>query len=139
MVAQRWGADDGESLVLDEGSALWERLNGRIAPHFGRVEVLARLKRSPAGLLARIDRKNGWQIAEVIGEDGPRGVQRLLNAAVWDAEDVRDQLRAYVIEHLGDTASGALGTTAANSLAAPLGVAEGEHRCANGRDGRAGR
>src|SRR5262249_10921317 len=82
--------------------------NERIAPHFGRVEVPARLKRSPAGLLARIDRKNGWQIAGVIGEDGPRGVQRLLNAAAWDAEDVRDELRASVIEHLGDTASGVL-------------------------------
>ena len=35
-------------------------------------------------------------------------MQRLLNAAVWDAEEVRDDLRAYVIEHLGDAESGVL-------------------------------
>ena len=108
MVAERWEADDGESLVLDEGSALWERLHERIAQRFGRVEVRARLKRYLAGLLARIERKNGWQLAEAIGEAGPQGVQRLLNAAVWDAEAVRDDLRAYVLEHLGDTESGVL-------------------------------
>jgi SRSO17 transposase len=108
MVAERWEADDGEALVLDEGSALWKRLYERIAQHFGRVEVRARLKRYLAGLLARIDRKNGWQIAEAIGEDGPQGVQRMLNAAIWDAEAVRHDLRAYAIEHLGDAESGVL-------------------------------
>jgi hypothetical protein len=108
MEAERWEADAGESVVLGEGAALWERLYERIAQHFGRVEVRARLQRYLAGLLARIDRKNGWQIAEAIGEAGPQGVQRLLNAAVWDGEAVRDELRAYVIEHLGDAASGVL-------------------------------
>jgi SRSO17 transposase len=108
MVAARWEADAGELLVLDEGSALWERLYERIAQHFGRVEVRARLKRYLAGLLARMDRKNGWQIAETIGEDGPQGVQRLLNSAVWDADKVRDELRAYVVEHLSDADSGVL-------------------------------
>ena len=108
MEAERWEADAGEALVLDEGAALWERMYERIAAHFGRVEVRARLKRYLAGLLARVERKNGWQLAEAIGEAGPQGVQRLLNAAVWDAEAVRDELRAYVIEHLGDAASGVL-------------------------------
>jgi SRSO17 transposase len=108
MVAERWEADAGESLVLDEGAALWERLYERIVQHFGRAEVRARLKRYLAGLLARVDRKNGWQIAEAIGEDGPQGVQRLLNRAVWDADKVRDELRAYVVEHLGDAEGGVL-------------------------------
>jgi SRSO17 transposase len=108
MVAERWEADAGESLVLDEGSATWERLHERIAHRFGRAEVRARVRRYLAGLLARIDRKNGGQIAEASGEQGPPGVQRLLNAAAWDAEDVRDDLRGYVIEHLGDVASGVL-------------------------------
>jgi SRSO17 transposase len=53
------------------------------------------------GLLSPIERKNGWQVAEYLGEPGPQGVQRLLNAADWDADAVRDDLRAYVIEHLG--------------------------------------
>src|SRR5262249_55843534 len=59
-------------------------------------------------LLGRVERKNGWQLAEAIGEAGPQGVQRLLTAATWDAEGVRDDLRAYVIEHFGDEASGVL-------------------------------
>jgi SRSO17 transposase len=59
------------------------------------------------GLLGPVERKNGWQLAEYLDETGPQGVQRLLNAADWDVEAVRDDLRAYVIEHLGD-ASGVL-------------------------------
>jgi SRSO17 transposase len=47
-------------------------------------------------------------LAEAIGEAGPRGVQRLLSAATWDADAVRDDLRAYVVDHLGDPASGVL-------------------------------
>jgi SRSO17 transposase len=108
MVAARWEADTGESLVLEKGAALWERLYERIAHRFGRAEVRARVRRYLAGLLAQIGHKNGWQIAEAIGEAGPQGVQRRLNAATWDADAVRDDLRAYVMEHLGDTESGVL-------------------------------
>jgi hypothetical protein len=57
-VGQGGEADAGEAVVLDE-RAVWERLCERIAQHFGRVEVRARLKRYLAGLLARIERKNG--------------------------------------------------------------------------------
>ena len=53
-------------------------------------------------MLERVERKNGWQLAEQLGERHPRGVQRLLDAARWDAEAVRDDLRAYVVEHVGD-------------------------------------
>jgi SRSO17 transposase len=77
-------------------------LHARIAPHFRRPEVRARAERFLAGLLAPVERRNGWQLAEVLGEHGPDGVQRLLRTARWDAEAVRDDLRAYVIEHLGD-------------------------------------
>jgi hypothetical protein len=77
-------------------------LHGRIAPRFRRAEVRARARRYLAGLLTRVERKNGWQLAEETGERHPRGVQRLLDAARWDAEAVRDDLRAYVVEHLGD-------------------------------------
>jgi SRSO17 transposase len=54
------------------------------------------------GLLSPVERKNGWQLAEQLHERGPHGVQRLLNAADWDADAVRDDLRAYVVDHLGD-------------------------------------
>jgi len=78
-----------------------DALHARIAPRFYRSEVRDRAKRYLLGLLGRAERKNGWQVAEAVGEAGPQGVQRLLNQARWDADAVRDDLRAYVIEHLG--------------------------------------
>jgi SRSO17 transposase len=54
------------------------------------------------GLLSPVAGKNSWTIAETAGEATPDGMQRLLNDAVWDADKVRDDLRGYVVEHLGD-------------------------------------
>lgn len=85
-----------------------QELHGRIAHRFARSEVRERAKRYLRGLLGRVERKNGWQLAEAIGEADPQGVQRLLNAAKWDADLVRDDLRDYVLEHLGDEDSGVL-------------------------------
>ena len=48
------------------------------------------------------ERKNGWQVAEAVGDRRPHGVQHLLGRAVWEADAVRDDLQAYVREHLGD-------------------------------------
>jgi SRSO17 transposase len=79
-----------------------EQLNTRIAPRFARPEVRARVGRYLFGLLGALERKNGWRMAEHLGESTPDGVQRLLNAARWDADEVRDDLRAYVVEHFGD-------------------------------------
>jgi SRSO17 transposase len=79
-----------------------EALHARIAGRFRRSEVRERVGRYLAGLLERVERKNGWQLAEHLGEAGPHGVQRLLNAARWDAGAVRDDLRAYVSDQLGD-------------------------------------
>lgn len=61
-----------------------------------------------AGLLGRVERKNSLQMAEQMGERGPQGTQRLLNAARWDADAVHDELRDYVVEYLGDEQSGVL-------------------------------
>lgn len=78
-----------------------DALHARIAGRFARAEVRERARRYLAGLLDRVDRKNGWQLAEHLGETGPQGVQRLLNRAHWDTDAVRDDLRAYVVEYLG--------------------------------------
>jgi SRSO17 transposase len=96
------------AVAVAEGQAGLRGLHARIAGRFARPEVRARARRYLDGLLGRVERKNGWQLAEALGEAGPQGVQRLLNAATWDAEGVRDDLRAYVVEHLGDAASGVL-------------------------------
>jgi SRSO17 transposase len=73
----------------------------RIAPCFARSETRSRSQRYVAGLLSRTERKNGWQLAEQGGERHPRGVQRLLDEAVWDADAVGTEVRRYVVDHLG--------------------------------------
>jgi len=54
------------------------------------------------GLLSGVERKNGWQLAEQTGYTQPRSIQRVLDRSVWDAEAVRDDLRAYIVEELGE-------------------------------------
>ena len=98
---------DGLATVAGWSGALGE-LHERIGRRFSRSEARDRVKRYLAGLLERIERKNGWQMAEAIGERDPQGVQRLLNSARWDAEAVRDDLREYVVEHLADEETGVL-------------------------------
>jgi SRSO17 transposase len=94
--------------AIDRWTRRFEQLHGRIADRFARSEARERVKRYLLGLLGRVERKNGWQLAEAIGEDEPLGVQRLLNSAKWDADAVRDDLREYVVEHLADAQSGVL-------------------------------
>ncbi len=79
-----------------------ERLHARIAPRFTRPEPRRRALAYLKGIVSTIERKNGWQLAEHAGESRPDGMQRLLNSAVWDADLVRDDLRTYILEHLGD-------------------------------------
>ncbi|MFI6458482.1 IS701 family transposase [Streptosporangium amethystogenes] len=78
-----------------------DALFGRVAARFGRVEPRRQARAYMTGLLAPVERKNGWQLAEAAGDAAPDRMQRLLNSARWDAREVRDDLRAYVVEHLG--------------------------------------
>jgi SRSO17 transposase len=79
-----------------------EALHARIAGRFARAEPRRRALAYLRGLLGNVTRKNGWQLAEHAGEATPDGMQRLLATADWDPDLVRDDLRAYVVEHLGD-------------------------------------
>lgn len=78
--------------------ALIEVVSGR----FGRAEPRRRVGAYVRGLLAGLERKNGWTLAEHAGAVSPDGMQRLLRTAGWDADGVRDDLRGYVLEHLGE-------------------------------------
>jgi SRSO17 transposase len=80
-------------------------LHERIRPRFGRIEPRRRALGYLQGLLGALERKNSWWLAEQAGELTPDGMQRLLNGAGWDADGVRDDLREYVVEHLGDPAA----------------------------------
>lgn len=88
--------------TLREWATELDAVGERIASHFPRVEPRQRALRYLRGLLSDVERKNGWQMAEHLGEVTPFAVQHLLGRAVWDAGAVRDELIRYVRENLGD-------------------------------------
>src|ERR671912_2052887 len=79
-----------------------DALAARIAPRFVRAEPRRRALSYLRGLLAPLERKNGWQLAEAAGDVSPAAMQDFLTRTRWDAEAVRDDLQDYVVEHLGD-------------------------------------
>jgi SRSO17 transposase len=79
-----------------------DELLGRIAGRFGRVEPRRRAKAFVCGLLADLPRKNCWTIAEHAGDASPDGMQHLLARAVWDHDGVRDDVRGYLVDQLGE-------------------------------------
>src|SRR6266700_7033727 len=104
-----WTTEDqtvaaGHSVDVDPAwwQELLDELLGRVAGRFGRVEPRRRARAFVRGLLADLPRKNCWTIAEHAGDPNPDGMQHLLGRAVWDHDKVRDDLRDYVIDHLGD-------------------------------------
>lgn len=92
MEEQGNGANPEEEL-LQRAAAELAQVQARIGAHFRRAEARLRAGRFLQALLAPVERKHGWQLAEELGEQGPRGVQRLLGEADWDEEAVRDDLR----------------------------------------------
>lgn len=89
-------------MVLDRAVAELDVLMGRIGGRFCRSEPRARAREYVSGLVAGLERKNGWTLAERAGEVCPNGMQRLLRRADWDIDGVRDEVRGYVVENLGD-------------------------------------
>jgi SRSO17 transposase len=88
--------------MLDRLVGELDSLMARIGDRFCRSEPRARAREYVSGLVAGLERKNGWTLAERAGEVCPNGMQRLLRKADWDIGGVRDEVRDYVVEHLGD-------------------------------------
>jgi SRSO17 transposase len=92
--------------VLDDRLARWQagfdEVFGLVAGEFAQVESRRRARLYLLGLLSGAERKNSWTIAEQAGDLSPDGMQRLLNHYRWDADAVRDTLRGYVLDRLGD-------------------------------------
>ncbi len=93
-------ADEGE--VAGECAREVEAAATRLRPHFRRPEAAEHAADYLRGLLAEVERKNGWQLAERAGDAHPRGIQRVLDRYAWDADAVRDDLRAYARAVLAD-------------------------------------
>lgn len=83
---------------IDDFDELMERIGGR----FARSEARNWASSYVRGLMSNMPRKNSWQMAEELGEASPYGIQQFLYRAKWEADEVRDDLQAYVIEHLRD-------------------------------------
>jgi len=92
--------------VADDRLLRWwsefDELFGLVAGRFAQADSRRRARLYLLGLLSGAERKNSWTIAEQAGDRSPDGMQRLLNFYRWDADAVRDDLRGYVLEHLGD-------------------------------------
>ncbi|MFI1869183.1 IS701 family transposase [Streptomyces jumonjinensis] len=83
--------------------------HARFAHRFGRSEPRERALDYLTGLLAPLEKKNAWTMAEQVGQLRPDGVQRLLNHSEWDENAVRDDLRDYVVETIGDKSAVLIG------------------------------
>src|SRR3954470_3433057 len=97
---------EGMAMAAMDESIDWARgLDGvveQIAPRFCRIEPRRRARAYLQGLLCPVERKNGWQLAENAGDRTPDGVQDFLARMRWDADQVPDDLQAYVVAQLGD-------------------------------------
>lgn len=90
------------SVEVEAWAAQFEELFARIAGRFGRVEPRRCARDYIRGLLGPVERKNSWQIAEYTGHTAPYRFQYLLGRADWDPDRIRDDVRDYVFEHLGE-------------------------------------
>jgi SRSO17 transposase len=93
---------DAMASTIAGGQAYLADMARRLAPYFARSQSRDRVLAYLRGLLSEAERKNSWQVAEVCGESTPYGFQYLLSRAYWDADAVRDELRTYSMQHLGD-------------------------------------
>jgi SRSO17 transposase len=87
---------------LGAWQAEFEAFHARFVPFFPRREARENAHQYLRGLLAPVERKNTWQMAEALGRDDPQGLQRLLYASPWDADAVCTELQRFVVEHFGD-------------------------------------
>jgi SRSO17 transposase len=78
-----------------------EEIRELIGPRFARSEPRENAVDYLRGLLSSQERKNSWTLSEQAGQAVPDRMQRLLSTTDWDPDLVRDDLRSYVVEHLG--------------------------------------
>ncbi len=100
---------DGEHETVDlteqtvwAWASAFAEVERRFYPYFARSEARQQAMTYLRGLLSSVERKNSWQLAEVVGAANPYGFQHLLGRAEWDAGAVRDELQRYVADYFGD-------------------------------------
>ena len=92
--------------VTREDLAVWDQefrdVCARLDRLFYRTDSRVHARHYLRGLLAPLERKNGWTIAEYSGDSEPKALQRFLNLSPWDADEARDVVRTYAMEHFAD-------------------------------------
>ena len=83
-------------------AADFEAFHARFASLFARSEPREQAIKYVRALMGAAARRNGWQLAEAIGDRTPDRVQRLLYCADWSADAARDRLMDFTIEQFGD-------------------------------------
>jgi len=94
----------GHSVAAERWLVEFDTGFAAIAGRFGRVEPRRRARLFLLGLLSDVDTRWCWQLAERAADASPHGMQRLLGESVWDADAVRDDVRGYAVDALGDPA-----------------------------------
>lgn len=79
-----------------------KELMSRITQEFPTTSGIANAEKYIKGLLSPIERKNGWQMAKAVGENTPYALQQFLYRGRFSADNLRDHLRDYVNEKLGE-------------------------------------
>jgi len=79
----------------------FEAFHARFSSVFSREESRQHASEYMRGLMAPVERKNGWQIAEQAGHARPDRLQRLLHRSTWSADEARDVLLEFVAERFG--------------------------------------
>jgi hypothetical protein len=92
----------GHCVAVDEWFAEFDTGFAAAAGRFGRVEPRRQAPAIRLDLLSDVDTGSCWQLAEQAGDASPHAMQRLVGEAVWDADGVRDDVRGYVVDALGD-------------------------------------
>jgi SRSO17 transposase len=87
---------------LDQWADSFATFHARFGTLFARSETRNQAAKYVRGLLAPVERKNGWQVAEAIGDSTPDRTQRLLYRADWNANAARDIVEDVVRETFGD-------------------------------------
>ena len=94
MIRRSWA----RTASIEETLALWaaslREVKKRIRPLFGQERVAKNAGLFLEGLLGDEQRKTGWMRAEAAGDPGPWRQQAILGRRDWDADGLRDIVRA---------------------------------------------
>src|SRR3954464_5206665 len=106
MIRRSWmAAMTGGSVeaTLELWALSLREVKGRIRPLFQQARMAVSAGLFLDALLGPERRKTGWMRAEAAGDPGPWRQQALLGRAQWDADALRDVVRGYAVEALGES------------------------------------